>query len=320
MTVRVLELVKPRIVDDVRAITASHIDDMIKNSSEKHKYPVTAGHMRAFGFPSDAIEASGVVRNIRKNEENTLLGDVEFTPEFDEKYEKGLYPSWSLYLSRTKVNGWELGHLAMLGSTMAAYKDLEEVKSTKLSQECSVDTNSPDSLLFSHNGDDPSIIEEWIFSVQPIEQKKQINKPVVNPGGGNEMTPEEILELKKKAAEGEAFAADNAAMKLRIEAQAKKDAEASELAFSVSLDEATESCKKLGISEDARTKLQTAFSALPRTQETAEAVSDMFSAFQSILSEVKPKVEPGRESDHNNVDENKTKMSFSTTEAVDAIS
>jgi hypothetical protein len=282
----------PKTVDDQRRITASMLAQMVKNYSSKTKYPVAVGHDAALGYWSDATKAAGSLTNLRVREsDDTLLGDVDLRGEVDNDYKDNAYPGWSLGIFKTKKRGWEVDHLALLGSVGAAFKDLEETHNFS----ARVNTRDYAEVKVS---EDKTIL---MFRATPRK-------------GDSEMNEEE-----KKAFE--ALKAENEKLKKDLEefATARENAKREEFA---SITEALKkSAEAKGLNEDVRKSMFENIASLEDAFVSGAVNKGVFDSFAAVIDAHVAPVKPGEVTDPQgeDVETEKPKETFSGREAVDCL-
>jgi len=313
MAKRTFQLLYPKKVDDEREVTAKDIDEIINNSSEKARYPVSIGHARALGFFEDHHSAAGKVTNLRKDEDNTLLGDVELQPEVDEAYKKGEFPGWSVGITPPGSDGRKLDHLALLGSVGAAFKDLQEVDGAAFS----IHNQSPQSMTIECFESKKTL---WLLQSTPKGPEIPAAGPSKQKSKGDLKMSDE---LKEKVAEQEkaieTFRAENE--RLKAEAKTRADAEAKRRGdqFATIKTDLIAAAASKGVTEPARDELKAALDAYDVHYAAGIVSPELFAAMTKVLSELKPKVEPGPATNDDDADDFVPKNTFSAAEATAAI-
>jgi len=118
-----LELCKTGKYNDV-VIQEKDLNEMEETFSGR--VPIVIGHQKA-----DYLPAFGWITSVKK-EGTTLLGEVELNDLMKEAWDKGYYRNWSISARKGKDDGkFRLRHLAMLGATPPAIKDLQVVSLTE---------------------------------------------------------------------------------------------------------------------------------------------------------------------------------------------
>lgn len=337
---RTFELLYPRLLSDSRQITKDDIDQIVKTSKKKDKYPVAIGHMAAMGYFDDTTEAAGVVTNLKKTEKDKLIGDVDLNEDVETAYKAGKYISWSAGIRRPRVRGeegvsfgpWEFGHLALLGSTEAAFKDLVELN-TKKDFSVNFAANSPEApgeTLFFANSDD---YENVFFTVSQIGGQDNVelgasadtdtdtDTDIEN--NENESDQDTLLKQKqgaKEMEENEALQAENKNLQERIEAMEKKERDARQETFSATVENTVKRMKNLGVATDLVETFSATVNGLSEQFVSGAVPVAIFSNFCDILENCKPKVTPGSEQDlENEESEFALGKQFSGREAVNTI-
>jgi len=328
MPTRTFELIYPKKVDSHRNVTEKMIDEIIKNDNAKSRYPVAIGHNAAMGWSAngDADKAAGRFSNLRKDESGMLLGDVSLQPEVDKEFENGAYPGWSVGIyTVTNVDddkddanlGWHMDHLALLGSVGAAFKDLQEVKSTAFS----IVDESPQGMTVECFASDPNKNKTlWLLQCvprQPITNEKPAALFSADHGGKNEMDAKEFevykAEQESKMAElltsNEQLKADN---KARLNAETDRRIVEFSNVKGVMLKAAADK----GVTEPVRTALSKALDSYDAHYAGGVVSKDLFDAITAVLTELKPKVSPGEIFNDEVDDTFVQKQSFSRDEAV----
>jgi len=292
MTTRTFELMYPKTVDDERRITASMLAQMVANYSDKTKYPVALGHDAAVGWWGDDIKAAGNLTNLRVREDDgMLLGDVDLRGDTDKDYKDGAYPGWSLGIFKTKKRGWEVDHLALLGSRGAAFKDLKETNNF------SIQANTRNFAQVKVS-DDKTIL---MFRATPRKGDSEMN------------------ETEKAAFE--ALKAENEKLKKELEefATARENAKREEFA---SITEALKkSAEAKGISEDVRKGVFENVAKLEDAFVSGSVDKGIFDSFAAVIDASALPVKPGEITDPQGTDDKteKPKETFSGSEAVDCL-
>jgi len=319
-TKRTLQLLYPKQVDDKRKITAKMIDEIINNSGQGSRFPVAVGHLAAMGWFDDSKPAAGRFDNLRKDQDGFLLADVNLKPEVDDAYKAGDFPGWSVGIFKTEKDGWQMDHLALLGSVGAAFKDLQEVDS----QAFSIVEHSGHSMTvecFSANNEDKKTL--WL--VQSAPKPAKVEQPAVNLKSepqekkGHEMDPKDFEAFKaeqdQKMAE---LRADNE--KLKADNEARKTAEVQRLSseFKSLKEMILNAAAEKGVTETARATLSTALDAYDAHYQGGIVNRELFDALTGVFKELKPRIQPG-ELTETPEDDFKLKSQWSGNEAIDAL-
>jgi hypothetical protein len=321
MKQRIFQLLYPKKVDDRREITAKMIDEIIKNSSEASRFPVAIGHINAMGFWEDDKPAAGQFGNLTKDEDGFLLGQIKLQPEVDEAYKAGKYPGWSVGIFKTEKDGWQMDHLALLGSVGAAFKDLQEVDSKAFS----IVEHSGHGMTVECFSADNEKKTLWLVQSTP-KPTTEVEQPAVNfksepqsNGGHEDMDPKELeaykAETDRKMAE---LRADNEKLKADNEARLKAETARLTAEFKGVKDTLLKAAADKGVTETARGELSTALDAYNAHYESGIVSRELFDAMTKVISELKPKLQPGEITDTPDEDF-ELKSSWSGKEAVDAL-
>lgn len=321
MKIRTFQLLYPKKVDDRREITEKMIDEIVTNSGEGTRFPVSLGHFDAVGFFDDSKPAAGKILNLRKDENGSLLSDVQLRNHVDAEYEDGAYPGWSVGIFKTKAQGWQMDHLALLGSVGAAFKDLQEID-TKAFSVVDQSEHSMTVNCFSAEGDSEKTL--WLVQSTPKEPTA-IETPcafssVSDNGGKKEMDSKEFAAQMAKSAETiEELQAANAQLKADTQVQAKIETDRRVAEFAgIKIDLLAAAAAK-GVAKPAREMLSAALDGYDTHYAGGVVSKELFAAVTQVLSELKPKVEPGEAHDENEADEFVLQTKFTSDQAINAL-
>lgn len=324
MTIRTFELIYPKQIDDKRKITAKMIDEIIANSVDE-LYPVSIGHDAAMGYFGDDKPAAGRFNGLKKDENGMLLGDVALRSEADKDFKDGAYPGWSVGIFQTKKDGWKMDHLALLGSVGAAFKDLKEVN-TNFSI---IDQSEHCMEIECFNADKSENKTLWLLQCVP-KQPATVETPAASfsapDEGDQDMDAKEFeaykaKQEKEKAERDRQFAAlqaDNE--KLKADNQARLDAEINRrnAEFTGIKEGILKAAADKGVNEPTREALSAALAGYDAHYGGGVVSKELFDAFKNVLEGLKPKVDPGELSEHDEADDEFVpKQKFSGREAVD---
>ena len=332
MTLRTFELLYPKRVDTYRVVTEKMIDEIVANSNVNTRYPVAIGHDAAIGYSQngDASPAAGVFRNLRKSDNGFLIGDVDLQPEVEEQYKKGVYPGWSVGIFRVEGDknkeeidpGWQMDHLALLGSVGAAFKDLQEVESQRFSL---VNKEENACTVECFNGFGKKNKTMWLIQSTNKAVTFEQSQPPDNDGGKETMDKEiqekmtaQEMELSQLRADREALKAEKEALAADKEALLKAKADSMAEEFKGIKCEILKQAADKGVTEPAREGLRTALDACDAHYSNGVVTRELFEAFTKVLGELKPKIEPG-EATYSENDAFELKQKFSGREAVSAL-
>lgn len=316
MPKRTFQLLYPKKIDDEREVTVQDIDEILKNTSSESRYSVSLGHARALGFFDDHHEAAGTMTNLRKDEDNTLLGDVDLQPEVDEAYKTGKYPGWSVGITPPGSDGRKMDHLALLGSVGAAFKDLQELGGDAFS----IHSESAQGMTIECFESKKTL---WLLQSTPkgpeIPKAAAPSKP--SNKGDQKMSQELKDTIAAQKTELETFRADND--RLKADAQTRADAEATrrgEQFATIKVDLVKAAADK-GVTEPARDEFKAALDAYDVHYAAGIVSPELFAAMTKVISELKPKVDPGElpAGDPDADDDFVPKTNFSAAEATAAI-
>lgn len=302
MAKRVWELLYEKDLKDGRHITKSILSDLILTTSKKHSYPLSFGHEAASGWWDDSIQSAGKVSNLRLDKEGVLIADIEMSSEVEKDFKDHKYAGWSAGISRKTVvkqdviqkEPWELGHVALLGSTEAAFKDLQDITAAMEFSENPTITNikETDNCFSFVRGD-----REYLrFSAMGKEVKKK--EPNNNETEAFKMDPNEIERLKTENIrlmnEHQKRELEAIELKEKIEKLKKEKKEAAIKVFSEKKNELEAKLLEFGITEETKVKV---FNANEKSVDLFEAKEEIDNsiaeAFMALFSEVKKKVDPG---------------------------
>lgn len=229
---RIFEVMYPKDFHDGRNVTSEMLREISTSFQKGSKIPIAKGHSAAIGFMNDSQPAEGWVKGVKFRDDNEkLYAKVDLLPEMDEAYKQGKYASWSVGVYSKKIrdeNGevegrepWQLGHLAMLGATEAAFKDLQEVDGFEFS--FNVDKYKKDDECITYSDGET----DWLMfsnSINEIEDKPSEKSD--NNSNDKITTKKEDLEMKDKETEKEVIQAQEfAALKAERDQFAKEKQE-----------------------------------------------------------------------------------------------
>ncbi len=109
-------------------------DAMLKEMADTFPgtVPVGLGHS---GAQSDNLPAVGsVISAFYDTHSGALIGDVAFSDAMAQAWDAQAYTSWSIGANKNVDNKWELHHLAVLGATPPAIKNLAVLQRLDLSE------------------------------------------------------------------------------------------------------------------------------------------------------------------------------------------
>lgn len=319
MPIRTFQLIYPKQVDDKRAVTDSMLDQIVANSAGS-RFPVAIGHDAAMGYFGDDTPAAGRFNNIRRDEDGVLLGDVSLRSEVEKDFDDGAYPGWSLGIYPTKKDGWQLDHLALLGSVGAAFKDLQEVKGSNFSI---LDQSAHCVEIECFNADKTDKKTLWLLQCVP-KQPATVETPAASfsapPNGGNEMDVKEFEAYKAEQERAMAqLRADNDKLKADNEARHKAEIDRRAAEFSGIKETLVRAAAEKGVNEPARTALSEALNAYDAHYAGGVISRELFDAMAKVLEGLKPKVDSEDLYDLDDTDEFVQKQKFSAAEAIDAL-
>ena len=289
---RTFELLYAKDLGDSRIVTEDMLNQIANGDTKGSKYPVSKGHLSAIGFGGDDIPAAGTVSNLRMFN-GSLLGDVVLTDSVSVEYEAGTWPAWSAGIKRdfTVVDGakvpgdWKFGHLALLGSHEAAFKDLQDLSGLNFSDNTNSDvvafsTEDQDYIMLAvaseNNGSPPDVV-----STQLEAGTKN------NTNNEDEMEKQE-LEMMLAAANEE-----KSAMQAKLDALISERQESARLGFSTASESAVDKLKSLGVSEESRESFSAELAKFADLAAEGTSFVGLFAALDKVLGEVRPKVTPG---------------------------
>ncbi len=158
---------------DSDEITKQDLSDAVETFTAGR--PVAFGH--SAGRQDDAPKFGSVWSLDLADGGNTLVGDVEFSPELDALYKDKKYDGWSVSLPRRKKDGKAyLHHLAFLGATPPKVPGLRDLGLA----------------AYDYADGDKVIVHEFDGAIKDLD------------GGDNNMNPEEIKKLQEELAAAKA--------------------------------------------------------------------------------------------------------------------
>ena len=290
---RTLELIYARDLGDGRVVDQDMVDQVASNHTTADKYPVAKGHDASIGMKTDAEPAAGFVTNLRMMG-RSLVGDVTLTPQVEQEYADGFWPGWSVGIKRkfavqdgNRVYGdWVMGHLALMGSTEAAFKDLQELtgiegfSSIGETAEFSASNHEYMLLTVAANTDELSPSDDVSTLEAPAEVGSIKNQE-------EEMETHE-LEMKLSAAEEK-----SEALQAQLESLLSERRDAAKANFSAAGKAIIGKLQNLGVSETARDNFSASLEALAELAADGTDFGGLFAAVNAALEEVAPKVTPG---------------------------
>ena len=315
MVKRTLQLLYPKKVDNKREVTSSMIDEIVRNSSDKFRYPVSIGHAAAVGgmFVKDDTPAAGRGMNLRKDVEGTLIGDFEFQPDIEEAFKSHKYPGWSVGIQPTP-EGFVMDHLALLGSRGAAFKDLQEVEGCNFSV---TDRGEQSAVIQCFSADNEKTL--WLLQSTP-KPPRQVDIPVASPPRGeNPMSDEKLkMELAAKIAEIETFRVEKEALQTQLAETLKLESERRIIQFSSCKSALVKVAQDKGVTAPLREKLEKALKPYGELFASGGVGVELFEVITEMFSELNPKVVPGDNDDDDGEDDFIPQTNFSSKQATDS--